>query len=84
MPRGGLLLNAVSEEWLRCDLSIVTPDNFGRRAKNTVKPLIDRDGRYDALPDTLPLKQPDKGTVTYLIHEFILHAGARPRWCRPG
>jgi predicted nucleotidyltransferase len=78
LSRGGLLLNAVSEEWLRCDLHIVTPDNFGRRAKNTVKPLIDRDGRYDGLPDTLPLRQPDAGTVNYLIHEFIRMLGLAP------
>ncbi|MFK4809612.1 nucleotidyltransferase domain-containing protein [Devosia sp. ZW T5_3] len=78
LPRGGLLLNAVSEEWLRCDLSIVAPDNFGRRAKNTVKPLVDRDGRYDSLPDMLPPKQPDVGTVKYLIHEFIRMLGLMP------
>lgn len=78
LNRGGTLLNAVSEEWLRCDLNIVTPENFGRRAKNTVRPLIDRDGVYDSLPDTLPLRQPDKGTVSYLIHEFIRMLGLLP------
>lgn len=78
LPRGGVLLNAVSEDWLRCDLHIVTPDNFGRRAKNTVKPLVDRDAVYDALPETLPLRQPDRGTVSYLIHEFIRMLGLMP------
>lgn len=78
LNRGGTLLNAVSEEWLRCDLNIVTPENFGRRAKNTVRPLIDRDGVYDDLPDTLPPRQPDVGTVSYLIHEFIRMLGLMP------
>ena len=78
LNRGGTLLNAVSEEWLRCDLNIVTPENFGRRAKNTVRPLIDRDGAYDGLPDSLPPRQPDKGTVSYLIHEFIRMLGLMP------
>ena len=78
LPRGIIVLNAVSEEWLRCDLSIVTQKDFGRRAKNTVKPLIDRDGIYHTLPDSLPPKQPDAGTVRYLIHEFIRMLGLMP------
>lgn len=76
LPRGGILLNAVSEEWLRCDLAIT--DDIGRRARNTVRPLIDRDGVYDALPDTLPPRGPDVGTVRYLIHEFIRMLGLMP------
>lgn len=78
LNRGGLILNAISDEWLRCDLSIVAPGGFGRRAKDTVKPLIDQDGVYDQLPDTLPLRQPDAGTVSYLIHEFIRMLGLMP------
>ncbi|MDB5527705.1 MAG: hypothetical protein JWR51_808 [Devosia sp.] len=78
LNRGGLIINAVSEEWLRCDLSIVAPDNLGRRAKNTVKPLIDRNGLYDTLPDSLPPKAPDPGKVHYLIHEFIRMLGLIP------
>lgn len=78
LPRGILVLNAVSVEWLRCDLSIVAPDQFGQRARNTVKPLIDRDGVYDALPASLPPRQPDRGTVRYLIHEFIRMLGLMP------
>jgi hypothetical protein len=77
-PRGGILINAISEEWLRCDLVITTPENFGRRAKNTVKPLIDRDGIYDGLPETLPPRESDAGTVRYLIHEFIRMLGLMP------
>lgn len=78
LNRGGLVINAISEEWLRCDLSIVTHETFGRRARDTVKPLVDRDDLYDTLPDTLPLKQPDAGTVSYLIHEFIRMLGLMP------
>jgi predicted nucleotidyltransferase len=78
LNRGGLIINAISEEWLRCDLSIAPPDNFGRRARNTVKPLIDRDGIYEALPDSLPPKAPDPRVVHYLIHEFIRMLGLTP------
>lgn len=78
LPRGSLLLNAVSADWLRCDLILVAPDNFGKRAKDTVKPLIDRDDIYEKLPDRLPPKQPDAGAVSYLIHEFIRMLGLIP------
>ncbi|KQX39945.1 hypothetical protein ASD04_04650 [Devosia sp. Root436] len=78
LPRGVIVLNAISEEWLRCDLSIVAEHTFGRRAKNTILPLIDRDCIYDTLPDTLPPKQPEVGFVRYLIHEFIRMLGLMP------
>lgn len=78
LNRGGLILNAISHEWLRCDLSIVAPDGFGRRARDLVKPLLDRDGIYRVLPATLPPRQPDPRTVSYLIHEFIRMLGLMP------
>lgn len=78
LQRGVIVLNAISEEWLRCDLTVVTAKDFGRRAKDTVKPLIDRDGIYATLPDSLPPKEPDTGTVRYLIHEFIRMLGLLP------
>lgn len=78
LNRGGLVLNAISHEWLRCDLSIVPHEGFGRRARDMVKPLLDRDGMYETLPATLPPRQPDAGTVTYLIHEFIRMLGLMP------
>ncbi|MDB5535901.1 MAG: hypothetical protein JWQ65_776 [Devosia sp.] len=78
LNRGGLIVNAVSEEWLRCDLSIVAPHNLGQRAKNTVKQLIDRDGIYLTLPDSLPPKAPDPRVVHYLIREFIRMLGLLP------
>lgn len=78
LSRGVLVLNAISEEWLRCDLTIVARKDFGQRAKDTVKPLIDRGGFYDALPSSLPPRQPDAGTVQYLIHEFIRMLGLMP------
>lgn len=78
LNRGALVINAVSEDWLRCDLSIAAPHAWGTRAKNTVKPLIDHERVYDRLPQTLPPRQPDAGTVNYLIHEFIRMLGLLP------
>jgi hypothetical protein len=78
LNRGGLIITAISDEWLRCDLNVATPGNLGRRSKDRLKPLIDRDGIYDALPDSLPFKKPDPQVVHYLIHEFIRMLGLIP------
>lgn len=66
-----MLLNAVTDDWLRCDLIIVTPDRFTGRSRDRLRPLFDRDGLYDALPDTLTPRQPDPARVARLIGEFI-------------
>lgn len=76
--RGGLIMMAVSADWLRCDINVAAPGHLGQRAKDRLKPLIDRDGVYDRLPDRLPLKTPDPQVVHYLIHEFIRMLGLLP------
>ncbi|CAN7379583.1 aminoglycoside 6-adenylyltransferase [Devosia sp. LjRoot3] len=78
LERGGFLINAVTEDWLRCDLYMVEPGHVGQRAKNTVRPLIDRDGIYDGLPATLPLKTPNPHALRYQINEFIRILGLTP------
>jgi hypothetical protein len=72
------LLNAVTEDWLRCDLTIFQPGALRGRARDTVKPLIDRGGFYDALPATLSPAQPNANHVQYLINEFIRVLGLLP------
>lgn len=66
-----VLLNAITRDWLRCDLSIVSPDAFGGRSQETVKPLVDPAGYFHLLPQHLPPPQPNKARVVYLINEFI-------------
>ena len=78
LNRGGLIVMAVSSEWLRCDLNVTAPGNLGHRAKNTLKPLVDRGEIYDTLPDSLPPRVPDPHVVHYLIHEFIRMLGLLP------
>lgn len=78
LSRGGVVINAISERWLRCDVSLATPDTFSHRARNLVVPLIDRDGLHAALPETLPPRSPDAGYVRYVIHEFIRMLGLLP------
>ncbi len=79
MPIGpGLLVNAITEKWLRCDVSITAPADFKGKSRDTIRPLVDRGGFYDALPETLPLRTPNVGRVTYLINEFIRVIGLAP------
>jgi predicted nucleotidyltransferase len=69
--RGPVLINAITHEWLRCDIFVVAPAAFTSRAKDSVRLLIDPEGFYERLPPTLPPIAPDTGRVTYLINEFI-------------
>ena len=78
LNQGGLIINAISEEWLRCDLAIMAPGDLGLCAKSNMKPLIDRDGVYATLRETLPPRKPNAGLVKYLIHEFIRMLGLMP------
>lgn len=75
---GSILLNAITEDWLRCDLFLVAPASLKGRAQDSVKPLVDRDGIYVSLPETLAPKQPDPNRVSGLIHEFIRVLGLLP------
>lgn len=75
---GGALFNVISEQWLRCDFSIVTPQDFAKRAKDLVKPLLDPENLYAALPESLPPRTPDPNRVNGLILEFIRVIGLLP------
>jgi hypothetical protein len=74
----GVLLNAVTEAWLRCDLYVTAPKDFGKRSQATVRPLFDRAGIYDGLPKSLEPATPDAKRVKYLINEFIRVLGLMP------
>jgi hypothetical protein len=67
----GILLNAVTEGWLRCDLYVTAPKDFVKRSQATVRPLFDRAGIYDGLPERLDAAVPSPSRVKYLINEFI-------------
>jgi hypothetical protein len=74
----GILLNAITESWLRCDVVVVARDDVGRRCKAGVKVLFDRTGVYAGLPDTLPPATPDPVRVAGIINEFIRVMGLLP------
>lgn len=66
-----LVLNAVTEGWLRIDLDVAAPDRLQGRAQDKLRPLIDRDGLYAALPATIPDRGPNPRQVAGTISEFI-------------
>lgn len=72
------VLNAVSEAWLRCDLSIVAPGETRGMTQDRVKPLIDRDGVHPALPPALPPPQIDRRKLEGTTNEFIRVLGLTP------
>lgn len=73
-----LVLNAVSDEWLRCDLDIVAPDRLGGRTQDRLKTLIDRDGIFAGLLKTLPPSGIDLAKLQATTNEFIRVLGLLP------
>lgn len=84
--RGGgrILMNAVAEGFLRCDMYIVAPGDLTGRAQDCLRPLIDRDGVMDRLPATLPPRRPDPAAVLRIANEFIRVLGLLPVVARRG
>lgn len=72
------LINAITEDWIRCDLYLIAPDAMGGRAKTTLKPLIDPTDIFASLPATLPNSQPNKERIAATINEFIRLIGMTP------
>ena len=66
-----VLLNAVTDKWLRVDLIIITKENFQTRAQDSLKTLIDPDGLFATLDLISSHRQANVGRVAYVIHEFI-------------
>jgi hypothetical protein len=66
-----LVLNAVTDGWLRVDLDVEAPDRLQGRAQDKLKPLIDRDDIYVALPASIPDRGPDPRRIAGTISEFI-------------
>jgi hypothetical protein len=71
LGRGPILLNAITQDWLRCDMLVMTPPQFVGRAKTTVRPLVDKIGCFEALPPALAPRVPDPQRVLQLVNEFI-------------
>jgi predicted nucleotidyltransferase len=73
-----LVLNAITDGWLRCDLDIGAPDQLGGRTQDRLKPLLDRDGIHASLPASLLARDIDPGRLQAVVNEFIRVLGLLP------
>lgn len=78
LDQRGSVFNAITDEWQRTDLVITSETLFRKRGKGSVRPLIDRLGLYEALPDTVSWSGPNRGVVAHIIREFIRVLGLLP------
>lgn len=65
------VLNAITEDWLRCDLQVSAPEDTRGMTQDRYKVLFDRDGIHAALPATSPSPTADPGKLYGLVTEFI-------------
>ncbi|MGC3939614.1 aminoglycoside 6-adenylyltransferase [Roseobacter sp. EG26] len=66
-----VLINAITDDWIRIDLIILKPDQMGAHSQDTLKVLFDHAGIFDGLPKTLPDREPDARKFLYQVEEFI-------------
>lgn len=78
LPRGGVLINAITESWLRLDLYLPADGQLGDRPQNAIKPLFDPQHRYDALIPSLPDHRPDPKRIEEMVWEFLRILGLTP------
>lgn len=72
-----VLINAITEDWLRTDVVILKPDQMGKQTKEILKVLFDHDGIFDALPASSKKTGPDPRRTKY---QFVFWASYRSRW----
>lgn len=67
------LVNAITEDWRRCDLFMASAIDFAQqtRSQDGLKVLFDRIKLYRGLPDKLPSATPDRTKVMYIVNEFL-------------
>lgn len=77
-PYPGLpLFCAVTDEWGRFDLTVTVPGAV-RGARDRLKPLVDKAGVWDGLPESLPPRPPAPGEIEALVEETLRILGLLP------
>jgi len=69
--RGSLLINAILQSWLRCDMLVVSEARFRRQPQDTVVPLLDREEIFASLPAHSERPKVDPQHLLGLINEFL-------------
>ncbi len=78
LAKGARILNAIGEGWQRIDLVLADKAILAKYSKDSLRPLIDGQGLYGNLPDTIPWPGPNRGQISSLINEFIRILGLLP------
>lgn len=73
-----MLINAITEDWQRIDVEIVTPAEMARRSRSGLKPLFDHDRLFEALPAMPEAAGPNKRRMKWQFEEFIRILGLLP------
>ncbi|MGO9453465.1 MAG: nucleotidyltransferase domain-containing protein [Candidatus Binataceae bacterium] len=71
------LLNAITSEWLRCDLLVFDPHQIKIRSQKSLKVLLDESNLYATLPADDPMRG-GPGKLGAIINEFIRVFGLCP------
>lgn len=72
------LINAVTVDWLRLDVVIVTPDQMRERGASGLKLLFDHDEISSAVPVARQSPSVDPSRIKWQIEEFIRIIGLLP------
>jgi predicted nucleotidyltransferase len=73
-----LVLNAITDDWLRIDLHIANPDHLAHTAQDSLKPLVDRGNLYATLRPETPEPVRNPGRLGWMVGEFIRILGLTP------
>ena len=76
--RGQPIFNQITTDWLRFDVSVVTPDEISTRTPSTVRAIYDPHGLSEQLSGTKAPTQPDPQRVSALTVEFFRVLGLLP------
>lgn len=72
-----MLINAITDDWQRIDVEIVTPQEMARRSRDGLKPLFDHDHLLESLP-AMPAAGPHTRRLKWQFEEFIRILGLLP------
>jgi len=73
-----LVLNAITDDWLRIDLHIANRDHLAHAAQDSLKPLVDRNKLYATLRPETPEPARNPGRLGWMVGEFIRILGLTP------
>jgi len=72
------IINHIDPDWLRYDVSVITPDQLSRHSRSGLRPLHDPDSRYEKLPRRTEPQSPDPARIGDMATEFLRVLGLLP------